>query len=400
MLTDLNSNIAFVLYDIKNLPVRIYFTDNTIADYIYDTEGQRIKTANSSSSVTWNYIHDVNGQTIMRIKNEGSTVAKVIHNLFGNDIIGTNSVTSTSEERNYFLKDHLGSIKVIVNTSGSVVGYDDYDAFGLIMDGRNGGSSDETIKYTGKEYDEETGYYYFGARSYMPLIGRWPVVDPMSEKYPGISNYAYCVNNPMLFVDPNGDSTFVATNKNGTYTVTGGNLSGKEDDTGVYIKNSDGTFKLVGNSLTSLSFFGENNKPVVGAVIDPNSSEGQKFINNEIVQNDPSLVGYMSNATNGGTLDFKTRGIEDKPLTMTSEQYMYRGSTTAGGTFASARDFGNMAAGIVAGRNGLSWNMARFGFDLYQSYKSGYFTVEAKVTQKAQRIGYIYGSALRSLRKY
>ena len=59
--------------------------------------------------------------------------------------------------------------------------------------------------FTGKERDEETGYGYFGAR-YMDheLMTMWLSVDPMSDKYPNISPYAYCAWNPVKLVDPNG----------------------------------------------------------------------------------------------------------------------------------------------------------------------------------------------------
>ena len=59
--------------------------------------------------------------------------------------------------------------------------------------------------FTGKERDEETGFGYFGAR-YMDyeLMTMWLSVDPMADKYPGISPYAYCVWNPVKLVDPNG----------------------------------------------------------------------------------------------------------------------------------------------------------------------------------------------------
>ena len=59
--------------------------------------------------------------------------------------------------------------------------------------------------FTGKERDEETGYGYFGAR-YMDygLLTSWISVDPMANKYPGISPYAYCAWNPMKLVDPDG----------------------------------------------------------------------------------------------------------------------------------------------------------------------------------------------------
>ena len=59
--------------------------------------------------------------------------------------------------------------------------------------------------FTGKEKDEETGYSYFGARYYdADLLTGWMSVDPMSDKYPSISPYAYCAWNPVKLVDPDG----------------------------------------------------------------------------------------------------------------------------------------------------------------------------------------------------
>ena len=64
--------------------------------------------------------------------------------------------------------------------------------------------------FTGKERDEETGYSYFGARYYdADLLTGWMSVDPMSDKYPSISPYAYCAWNPVKFVDPQGDTIAV-----------------------------------------------------------------------------------------------------------------------------------------------------------------------------------------------
>ena len=65
--------------------------------------------------------------------------------------------------------------------------------------------------FTGKERDEETGYGHFGAR-YMDheLMTGWLSVDPMADKYPGISPYAYCAWNPVRLVDPDGEEVVVA----------------------------------------------------------------------------------------------------------------------------------------------------------------------------------------------
>ena len=66
-------------------------------------------------------------------------------------------------------------------------------------------SCQNTFTFTGKEKDSETGYYYFSARYYDPtLSGLFISVDPLADKYPGISPYAYCVWNPVKLVDPDG----------------------------------------------------------------------------------------------------------------------------------------------------------------------------------------------------
>ncbi len=73
---------------------------------------------------------------------------------------------------------------------------------------------------TGKERDEETGYGYFGAR-YMDheLMTMWLSVDPMADKYPSISPYAYCAWNPVRLIDPDGNDWYQYTNKNGKTMV-------------------------------------------------------------------------------------------------------------------------------------------------------------------------------------
>lgn len=84
--------------------------------------------------------------------------------------------------------------------------------------------------FTGQE--EQTGitsslslpYTDFGARHYSPTLSRWLVPDPMSEKYYDVSPYAYCANDPVNLVDPDGTHTRVRDNGDGTYTVLDGEL--------------------------------------------------------------------------------------------------------------------------------------------------------------------------------
>jgi RHS repeat-associated protein len=110
--------------------------------------------------------------------------------------------------KNYYIKDHLGSIRVTINQSGSVIGYNDYYPFGLQKPGRNMNNaiSSDIYKFTEKELDDENNldWYYFGARYYDPSIGRFLTTDPMADIYPSLSPYTYCANNPLLFIDPTG----------------------------------------------------------------------------------------------------------------------------------------------------------------------------------------------------
>jgi RHS repeat-associated protein len=113
-----------------------------------------------------------------------------------------------SPKRYYYLKDHLGSVRVTFNEIGEAVSYDDYDAWGFQLNGRSSNLADENdkLKFTSKERDVETGYDYFGARYYDSRIGRWLQVDPLADEYTAWSSYNYCLNNPTKNIDINGMS--------------------------------------------------------------------------------------------------------------------------------------------------------------------------------------------------
>jgi RHS repeat-associated protein len=98
------------------------------------------------------------------------------------------------------------NIVVTSGVPGQVITAEDFDPWGMVLDGRSYvyGNPDQRYKFTGKERDAESGYDYFGARYYDSRIGRWMSVDPMAEKYPQLSPYVYAGGNPLLFVDPNG----------------------------------------------------------------------------------------------------------------------------------------------------------------------------------------------------
>ena len=107
--------------------------------------------------------------------------------------------------RRYYLKDHLGSTRVVLDGNGSVVETRDHYPFGLEMPGRSFVSGQRTKEnFTGHELDDESGLVYAGARYYMPGVGRWTSVDPLGGDYPGSSPYNYALNNPANLFDPTG----------------------------------------------------------------------------------------------------------------------------------------------------------------------------------------------------
>jgi len=107
----------------------------------------------------------------------------------------------------FYHSDHLGSASWITDKDGNPVQHLQYLPYGEPYINQRVSGYSERFTFTGKERDEETGYGYFGAR-YMDheLMTMWLSVDPLADKYPSISPYAYCAWNPLNSVDLNGDS--------------------------------------------------------------------------------------------------------------------------------------------------------------------------------------------------
>ena len=81
------------------------------------------------------------------------------------------------------------------------------DSLGMYWD-EDTSSEEMPYKFNGKELDQETGLYYYGARYMNPVSSLWYGVDALTEKYPSISGYVYCVGNPIKFVDLDGKDIF------------------------------------------------------------------------------------------------------------------------------------------------------------------------------------------------
>lgn len=197
---DLQRDVAFVVNDIRNLPVSVWKASTAQEmKYYYDAGGKRIRKDIGSTDY---YVNGPGGQTEAVVKSDASGAT---HSILGRDNLGQVKRSGTTFARYYFLKDHLGTVKLTVDASCTTVGFDDYYPFGQQMEGRCFQSTaDARYKYTSKERDSESGYDYFGTRYYDARIGRWLCVDPLADKYPSFGSFNYVGGNPISQSDPDG----------------------------------------------------------------------------------------------------------------------------------------------------------------------------------------------------
>jgi RHS repeat-associated protein len=118
-----------------------------------------------------------------------------------------NLATSVEVTIRYQYDNHLGSACLELDSSAQVISYEEYHPFGTTSY-RAGRNATETslkrYKYVGKERDEETGLYYYGARYYAAWLCRFVSVDPLQFKYPHYTPFQYAGNKPISFIDLDG----------------------------------------------------------------------------------------------------------------------------------------------------------------------------------------------------
>jgi RHS repeat-associated protein len=118
-------------------------------------------------------------------------------------------VDLTSGTYYYYLKDHQGNNRVVVNSGGTVTEINHYYPFG----GTFASGTVQPYKYNGKELDTKAGLnrYDYGARHYDAALGRFTTQDPLAKDYYATSPYGYCLNNPVKYIDPDGRKIVIGT---------------------------------------------------------------------------------------------------------------------------------------------------------------------------------------------
>ncbi len=116
------------------------------------------------------------------------------------------TMDSEEEEKLIFFyhPDHLGSTSYVTDADGNIAQHIEYIPYGEVFVEERNSQFSTNFLFNAKELDNETGLYYYGARYLDPTGAMWLSVDPMWEKYAGMSPYNYCMGNPVVMVDPDG----------------------------------------------------------------------------------------------------------------------------------------------------------------------------------------------------
>ena len=197
---------ASISYNILNLPEEVCLGNEKVS-YIYTSAGEKLATRVGSSLTYYRGPLVYSGNNLLYLVHPEGLTRK-----------------STSGFVYYYAKrDHLGSTRVLCHANGNTLVADQttgYYPFGLAHGHEN--LNLNRYLFSGKELQDQSlggkllGLYDFGSRFYDPTLGRWFNVDPKLEF---VSPYGYCANNPVLYIDPNGEDIVLTISKEVTVTV-------------------------------------------------------------------------------------------------------------------------------------------------------------------------------------
>jgi len=191
--TEGNSSYTYV-WDYDNRLKEVRQNGNVLFSYAYDPNGRRVRSLNSGTGVTTTYIYA--GINVIH----EATSSESTDYLYAN---GMRIAKKTGATVKYFHSDHLGSTRLVTDSSGQPTFESDYKPFGQEANA----TGTEKYAFTGQYNEADIGLYYFGARWYDASLGRFISEDPLKGSMISSQSqnpYVYCMNNPLRFVDPTG----------------------------------------------------------------------------------------------------------------------------------------------------------------------------------------------------
>ncbi|MCF8374608.1 MAG: hypothetical protein K9H64_23520 [Bacteroidales bacterium] len=190
---------------------------NHKAYYTYDASGERVRKVVDKGSVVEERLYiggfEIYRKTIsgtldyeretLKITEGRNTIAQ----LETKTVENSNTISTPTTNQRFQYSNHLGSACLELDENADIISYEEYHPFGTTSY-RSGSSETEVslkrYKYVGKERDEETGLYYYGARYYAAWIARFVSVDPLQFEYAHLNPYNYAGNKPIIGIDLDG----------------------------------------------------------------------------------------------------------------------------------------------------------------------------------------------------
>ena len=246
-------------YNDRNLTSRISSGGATLAEYEYLADGTKLRAVDGRGngyqyrgSLIYTQTAGQSDTPVITLDCALTSAGRIVRE-------NTDDGSSTYKVQHY-LRDHLGSVRSVIDgDTGTVIETNDYYPFGKRIPVTN--SVAEPVEATTQSATSPDRWLFsskesqsflnasiplldFGARMYNPVIARWTASDPLSEKYHGISPYAYCLGNPISIIDPNGMDIWTMDEKGNVVWVK------ESDDHRLYYMNNDG---LLSDDYVSVS---------------------------------------------------------------------------------------------------------------------------------------------------
>ncbi len=184
-------------YNELNLPQSVTFTGGE-ADYLYLSDGTKLAALKDGSGLIYC------GSMVFSCSFSGTAPAVDFESTGFS--AGRMVKKDGAVQPEYHVNDYLCSVRVVTDARGEVLERNDYSGFGKRLASSAGSAN--RYRFSGKEEQGFAGVPWqdFGARMYDPDLARWTTPDPLAEKYPGISPYVYCNDNPVNIVDTDGEA--------------------------------------------------------------------------------------------------------------------------------------------------------------------------------------------------
>ena len=188
-------------YDLLNQLVKVQKNGQVVASYIYDPNGFRVEKVGSKGKI--DYVPLLNGEVGYRKEFSSGKEYSFIY-VGGTHLVRVNGVIGGEGKKFFYHNDHEGSAMVVTDELGNKVVDRDFAPFGekIKTSDREDPYPDVTEDgFTGKDFDEDIGLYYYNARWYDQDVGRFISEDSVADDP---NEYGYCGENPVNNIDPTG----------------------------------------------------------------------------------------------------------------------------------------------------------------------------------------------------